>query len=93
MTNDITPENKSLLTFPCDFTLKVFGLRNDEFEGAVLMIIHKHLPDFVDRAIQVRPSKNGKYHALSITVHVSSQEQLDAIYTDLSASPHVVMVL
>jgi uncharacterized protein len=84
---------KSLLTFPCDFTIKVFGLGSDEFEDAVLMLVHKHVPNLSDRAIQSRPSENGKYRALSLTVHVESKEQLDAIYKDLSASPHVLMAL
>lgn len=87
MTTDPKP---SLLQFPCDFPLKIFGLGSDEFEEGVLSIIHKHAPHCVS---QSRPSKNGKYLALSVTVTVSSKEQLDAIYQDLSASPLVVMVL
>lgn len=87
------PENESLLKFPCDFTLKVFGLHSDEFEANVLMIIHKHAPNLSNRAIQARPSQQGKYCALSITVHVDSREQLDNIYRELSSSPHVIMVL
>lgn len=87
------PDNESLLIFPCDFTLKVFGLRSDEFEANVLMTIHKHAPNLSDRMIQTRDSQQGKYCALSITVHVESREQLDNIYRDLSSSPHVIMVL
>lgn len=91
---DIPDEpGKSLLVFPCDFTLKVFGLGNDEFEAAVLMLIHKHIPNLSNRAIQSRPSANGKYRALTITVHVESKEQLDRIYQDLSSSPDVLMAL
>lgn len=93
MTDKINDDNPSLLTFPCDFTIKVFGLKSDEFEGEVLMLIHKHVPNLSGRAIQARPSENGKYLALSITIHVTSKEQLDDIYRDLSASPHVLMAL
>lgn len=89
---DIPPE-ESLLKFPCDFTLKIFGLGSDEFEAAVLSIIHQHVPQFADSALSSRPSKNGKYLALNITVHVESREQLDNIYKDLSSSPHVLMAL
>jgi putative lipoic acid-binding regulatory protein len=87
------PQNESLLKFPCDFTIKVFGLKSDEFESNVLMIIHKHAPNLSGRAIQCRPSQQEKYCALSITIHVESKEQLDAIYQDLSSSPHVIMAL
>lgn len=88
-----TSHDETLLTFPCDFTLKIFGLHSDKFEATVLMIIHKHVPNLSDRAIQIRPSEKGKYCALSITVHVDSKEQLDDIYRELSASPDVIMVL
>jgi len=87
------PQNESLIKFPCDFTIKVFGLGTDEFEAAVLMIIHKHAPNLSDRAVHSRPSENGKYRALTINIHVESKEQLDRIYQDLSSSPHVIMAI
>jgi putative lipoic acid-binding regulatory protein len=93
MTDKPDESQKSLLTFPCDFTIKVFGLGTDEFEATVLMLIHKYVPNLSDRAIQSRPSENGKYRALTITIHVESREQLDSIYQDLSSSPHVLMAL
>lgn len=91
--DDIPIPQESLLKFPCDFTIKVFGLKSDEFEAAVLVIIHKHAPNLSGRAIESRPSEQGKYCALSITIHVDSKEQLDNIYQDLSSSPHVIMAL
>ncbi len=89
-----TPEQpETLLKFPCDFPIKVVGQQSDDFEIAVLSIIRKHLPDFSENAYQSRPSKQGKYLALTITVHVTSKEQLDNIYRDLSSSPHILMAL
>lgn len=93
MADKPTLPGESLLKFPCDFTIKVFGLGSDEFEAAVLVIIHKHAPNLSGRAIQSRASESGKYRALSITIHVDSKEQLDNIYRDLSSSPHVIMAL
>lgn len=93
MTEKPTQPTETLLTFPCDFTIKVFGLGSDEFEAEVLMLVHKHIPNFSERAIQSRASQNGKYRALSITVHVDSKEQLDNLYRALSSSPHVLMAL
>jgi putative lipoic acid-binding regulatory protein len=93
MTDESLPPGESLLKFPCDFTLKVFGLKSDEFEAAVLTIVHQHAPNFSDRALQVRDSKNGKYCALNITVYVESREQLDGIYQALTACPQVLMAL
>lgn len=91
----MTTENKddSLLTFPCDFSIKVFGMATDEFEATALGIVNKNAPSSSDRAIQSNLSANGKYRALTITVHVESREQLDQIYRDLTASPLVLMAL
>ncbi len=93
MTDKSNPTNQSLLTFPCDFTIKVFGIASEEFEATVLTIVHKHVPNLSDRAIQSRPSEHGKYCALTITVHVESKEQLDQIYQDLSANKQILMAL
>lgn len=93
MNDEFEQQNDSLLKFPCDFTIKVFGLASDEFEAAVLSIIHKHAPNLSGRALQSRLSQNGKYLALSITIHVDSKEQLDTIYQALSSSPQVIMAL
>jgi putative lipoic acid-binding regulatory protein len=93
MTDEKTPSNETLLTFPCDFTIKVFGVASPEFEATVFDIIRKHIPIFSEQATKVRPSTNAKYNAMSITVHVESKDQLDRIYIDLSASPLVLMAL
>ena len=93
MTKKINPPTESLLKFPCDFTIKVFGFASEEFEATVFSIVYKHVPNLSDRVIQARPSETGKYLALSITMHVDSKEQLDQVYRELSASPKVLMVL
>ncbi len=83
----------SLQTFPCDFPLKVFGIATNEFEASIRQLIEKHVDDLPQDAIQYRLSENGRYSALSITVPVNSQQQLDDIYRELSSSPLVLMVL
>jgi uncharacterized protein len=88
-----TEDNKPLLEFPCDFIIKIFGVPSEAFDRNVLDIINKHYPDFAESSITRRPSKDGKYVAYSISVHVKSQEQLDNIYRDLTANPLVLMAL
>jgi uncharacterized protein len=89
------PENprSSLLTFPCEFVIKVFGATSEQFEGQIAKIIRKHKPELPDNAITSRPSNDGKYIALSITLQVENQKELDNIYYDLSANPFVIMTL
>lgn len=83
----------TLLTFPCDFIIKIFGKADSSFEATALSIIRRHVPSFANTALSSRPSENGKYIALSVTVHVDSKSQLDSIYQELSSSPDIIMVL
>lgn len=86
-------DRKTLLTFPTEFTLKVFGKLGVDFEGAVLGIVKKHVPKLGEGAIKTQPSKGDKYLSMSITITAESQKQLDAIYQDLSNTPEVMMAL
>jgi putative lipoic acid-binding regulatory protein len=81
------------LTFPCDFPIKIFGLSSDLFEATVVGIIRKHVPTISEAAFKINPSKQGKYIALTATIHAESQAQLDAIYQALKACDLVTMTL
>ncbi len=89
----MTEKNAPALSFPCEFPIKVFGVATEQFVPNILTLIRKHSPDLPESAIISRPSKDGKYLALTITVPVESQKELDAIYLELTASPHVLMAL
>lgn len=84
---------QTVLQFPCEFTIKIFGASSDEFESAVIMIIRKHIAHVREDFIRIRPSKDGKYLAISATITASNQQQLDDIYRDLTADPHILMAL
>lgn len=88
----MSEEKKSALSFPCDFVIKIFGLAGEEFETEAMEIIKKHQKDLHPTS-QSRPSKDGKYVAMSVKVHVNNQAELDAIYQDLTNSPLVLMAL
>ncbi|MBA3660164.1 MAG: DUF493 domain-containing protein [Gammaproteobacteria bacterium] len=93
MNDDKDISQESLIKFPCDFTIKVFGANTDEFEKTILAMIKKHLTHPDKHSLTARKSENSKYIALSITVYVDSKPQLDRIYQDLSSSPIVLMAL
>ncbi len=82
-----------LLNFPCEFVIKAFGLANDDFEKAVISIMRNHVNELREDAFKIRPSKDGKYNAITVTIHAESREQLDDIYRDLTANPLVLMAL
>ncbi|WAK01786.1 YbeD family protein [Methylobacter sp. YRD-M1] len=86
-------EEQSLLEFPCQFAIKVMGRTSPELDVLVVEIVRRHSPDLREGAVTSRPSKGGNYTAITVTIDASSREQLDAIYQDLTASPHILMAL
>jgi len=90
---DENNNNESLLKFPCEFTIKVFGEMSSDFEQTIFEIIHPYAPNISSNSFQSRTSENGKYLSLSITIHANSREQLDNIYKALTACPKVLMAL
>ncbi|MFN3235117.1 MAG: YbeD family protein [Gammaproteobacteria bacterium] len=89
----MTNNQESILTFPCEFPIKVFGKKEDAFETAVLAIVKNHVKDLKEDCLSTRDSKDGKYIALTITFTAESQAQLDAIYQDLSKNELVLLAL
>ena len=87
------PGAKSLLTFPTPFPIKVMGRREDGYAQAVREVVLRHAPDFDPATMEMRPSKAGKYLAVTVTINARSREQLDALYKELSGHPMVMMVL
>ena len=92
--HDLTLEDgETLLEFPCEFPVKAMGLACDEFEIAVIEIINRHVEDLGEGALKMKPSRNGKYTAITITITAHSKQQLDNIYIELSACEHVSIAL
>lgn len=91
-----SPANKltdSLLEYPCEFPLKIFGLQQAGFAQAVMEVVVRHDPGFKPATIEMRASKNARYISLTCTIRATSREQLDAVYQELCDHPQVVMVL
>lgn len=93
MTDNTNETKETLLQFPCEFTIKIFGEMAPDFEQVIYDLIHPHVPALSSGSFQSRISENGKYLSLSVTLYVQSREQLDNIYRALSSSPRVLMAL
>jgi len=85
--------DQSLMTFPCDFEIKIIGNNTDSFVREIISIARKHFPDIDDAAIQSKPSGQGNYTAISIKLHVNDQATLDGLYMELTKHPDIKMVL
>ena len=79
--------------FPCDFPIKVLGRRDAGLERAATEIIERHTGPVERHRLSVRPSKDGNFVALTVTVVARSRAQLDELYRELSACEAVLMAL
>ena len=89
----MTDPKDSLIEYPCDFPIKVFGEARPDFAQAIAIVVQVHAPDFDSASIEMRSSSAARYTSLTCTVRVNSREQLDNLYRDLSSHPMVKMVL
>ncbi|GAA5219221.1 DUF493 family protein YbeD [Corallincola platygyrae] len=80
-----------LVEFPSVFPFKVMGLADEELPNRVVAAVQKHAPG--DYTTTVRPSSKGNYHSVSISVTVTSQAHIEALYTELAAIEGVRHVL
>lgn len=81
------------LTFPCDFPLKIMGRAAPDFDALVVAIVLRHVGSVREGAVSVRESRGGNYLAVTVTVQAESQDQLDALYRELSGHERILMVL
>jgi len=86
-------DRESLIDFPCRFPIKAMGRDQLEFEAHVLQIISTHVNDITADDVSIRPSKNGNFLSVTVTVDAQNQEHLDRIYRTLTASKQVLYVL
>jgi len=94
MTQDLhTPDNETLLEFPCDYHFKAMGKNSDTFIDCCYEIALKVDPKADKDAIKVNHSKGKKFISVTVPVYVTCLEQVHQIYADLKAHPEVVMTL
>ena len=89
----MTNETDSLIKFPCDFPVKIMGVRSDDFAQSMIAVVLRHAPDFDAATTEMRLSKGGKYLSLTCTVRATSKPQMDALYMELTKHPQVKVAL
>lgn len=82
---------ESLLKFPTDVPVKVFGRNDKEFRAAAVRVARAHYGDA--HTVVEHVSKKGNYLSLTITVHAENRAQIDAMYSDLVARDEIIMVI
>ena len=87
------PSQQSLLKFPCTFAVKAVGKASDDFEQMVYEIVRRHVTGLTFHSVRSRSSSGGRYRSVTVTIIANDRQQLDAIYTDLTACEQVMMAL
>lgn len=91
-----TPSNglrEDLWTFPCDHNLKVMGFAHLPLIDIITEIVRKEVPDFQPVDVKTLPSRTGKYHSITVNVHIEQREQLENIYRALAAREEISWTL
>jgi putative lipoic acid-binding regulatory protein len=86
-------EKTSLLEFPCRFPIKAMGRQSDSFEQRVTSIVLGHASLWPDDPVTTLPSKAGNFISVTTVIEATSQQQLDAIYQELTDCEFVLMAL
>lgn len=86
-------ERDGLFEFPCEFPIKVMGRESESFRTLTLAIVERHAGPLAADRISERPSRGGRFIALTYTIEARSRAQLDLIYQDLTASGIVLIAL
>lgn len=89
----MTDQPEKLLVFPCRFPIKVMGRDNPEFHEIAVKLVEKHAGNVDAGDIRNAPSSKGNFVSLTITITAESQDQLDAIYRDLSEHEQILVAL
>lgn len=81
------------LTFPIEFPVKVMGRDTPDFHATVAGIFARHVAPLESLNVSAQPSREGRFVSLTVRFTAESRAQLDALYTDLSGSQHILMAL
>ena len=93
MTPPGSESTPSLLEFPCRFPIKAMGRSSDDFERIISDIIFRHARLMQGEPVRLSPSSAGTFVSLTAVIEAESQQQLDAIYQDLTDCELVLMAL
>lgn len=88
-----TPTARDMIELPGPFAFKVI-VKSLTFDAVCLgSLISETIQRDHRSKVVTRPSKNGRFHAHTVTIHIEVYEEIEALYTVFQAREEVVMVL
>jgi len=85
--------NEEIFSFPCDYPIKVFGKKTQDFKRIVCDIIEPFSGNLHDNQITEKVSSKGSYVSLTVRIIATSRAQLDSINSELQKCPNVAYLL
>ena len=89
----VTNTKEDIFNFPCDYSIKVFGENQPDFQKTVCHIVEIHTGKLHANQITIKHSSKGKYISLTVRIIATSRQQLDAINHELQSCPLVSYLL
>lgn len=86
-------DSDDVFDFPCRFPIKAMGRDAEGFPAHVIDLVAASAGPVNHDDVDIRPSRDGKYISVTVTFTATSREQLDEIYTRLTASQRILVVL
>lgn len=82
-----------VITFPCDYPIKVVGDAAEDFVAIVCQIVARHDATFDAQELEVVASRNGRFQSVRLTLRATGETQIKALFADLKATGRVHMVV
>lgn len=86
-------DEEQILSFPCEFPIKVMGRSTGEFEETVREVVGRHVPVADQQGLTTQDSRAGRFVSITVVIQARSREQLDRLYEDLNALESVLVTL
>lgn len=81
------------IEFPCDYPIKVIGEHDQDAASSIIEVVRRHAPEVTPDQVSARPSREGNFQSIRVTIVATGEAQLQALHTELLALPWVRLVL
>lgn len=89
----MTNPEQPVITFPCDYPIKVIGDMTPDFKDFVTRVAQRHDPQLSEASVSVNSSRNGRFLSVRLIIRATGESQISALFTELKESGRVRMVL
>ncbi len=81
------------LEYPLDYAFKIMGLAGDDFAEHARKLVERVVGAAPADQVVIRASAHGKYHSVTVTTRLESEDQRRAVYQALWDDERVVYYL